>query len=58
MGSSRDNDQIVEFEDDDVEESMARTRLSLIGRLFMDNMPTPLLQRIVNNLWRCSAPVA
>ncbi|CAL1379681.1 unnamed protein product [Linum trigynum] len=58
MGSSRDNDQIVEFEDDEVEESMARTRLSLIGRLFMDNMPTPLLQRIVNNLWRCSALVA
>ncbi|CAL1408236.1 unnamed protein product [Linum trigynum] len=57
MGSSKDNDQIVEFEDEDVEESMARSRLSLIGRLFMENMPIPLLQRIVNNLWRCNSPV-
>ncbi|CAL1405523.1 unnamed protein product [Linum trigynum] len=87
MGSSKDNDHIVEFEDEDVKAisisnstptlcpkraiqffnslpkvvtfgSMARTGLNLIGRLFMDNMPIPLLQRIVNNLWRCSAPVA
>ncbi|CAL1354318.1 unnamed protein product [Linum trigynum] len=58
MGSSKDNDQVLVFDDEDVEESMACTRLSLIGRLFMDNMPVALLQRIVNNLWRCRSPVA
>ncbi|CAI0444078.1 unnamed protein product [Linum tenue] len=53
-----DVDQIVEFELVDVEDSMRRAKLSLIGRLFMENPPSlKTIQKIVQGEWGCSGNV-
>ncbi|CAL1406434.1 unnamed protein product [Linum trigynum] len=53
-----DVDQVVIFDDDDVEESLERVRLSLLGRFFSEATPNRVVfQRIINGLWRCQAPV-
>ncbi|CAL1370021.1 unnamed protein product [Linum trigynum] len=58
LGEPMDADQIVEFELDDVENNMRRAKLSLIGRLFMDNPPSlKTIQKIVQGEWGCSSNV-
>ncbi|CAL1384150.1 unnamed protein product [Linum trigynum] len=53
-----DPDQVVEFELEDVEESMQRAKLSWVGRLFMDNPPSlKTIQKIVYGEWGCSGKV-
>ncbi|CAL1370630.1 unnamed protein product [Linum trigynum] len=57
-GEPMDADQIVEFELDDVEDSMKRAKLSLVGRLFIDNPPSlKTIQKIVQGEWGCAGNV-
>ncbi|CAL1395637.1 unnamed protein product [Linum trigynum] len=47
-------DQIVEFSTEDVAVSMPRAKMSLLGRLFIENRPSlSVMHKIVTNAWEC-----
>ncbi|CAL1372282.1 unnamed protein product [Linum trigynum] len=51
-------DQIVEFQTEDVAASMQRAKQSLLGRLFLDNRPSlSVIQKIVKGAWNCSKKI-
>ncbi|CAL1383219.1 unnamed protein product [Linum trigynum] len=51
-------DQIVEFSTDDVAVSMQRAKMSLLGRLFIENRPSlAVIHKIVTGAWECRKKV-
>ncbi|CAL1354184.1 unnamed protein product [Linum trigynum] len=56
--SSICQDQIVEFSTKDVAVSMQRAKMSLLGRLFIENRPSlSIIHKIVTNAWECRKKV-
>ncbi|CAL1389650.1 unnamed protein product [Linum trigynum] len=56
--SSICQDQIVEFSTEDVAVSMQRAKMSLLGRLFIENRPSlSVIHKIVTNAWECRKKV-
>ncbi|CAL1353321.1 unnamed protein product [Linum trigynum] len=51
-------DQVVEFSTEDVAVSMQRAKMSLLGRLFIENRPSlSVIHKIVTNAWECRKKV-